>query len=97
IEVTPDQVLITMGSQMGVYLLSELLVRRGTTVAYEDPGYMDGRNIFLRRSANILPMAVDREGAIPPQELPKFSCIYCTPSHQSPTGVTLSMRRREEL
>jgi len=94
IEATPDQVLLTVGSQMGAYLLSELLVRRGSTVAYEDPGYMDGRNIFLRRGARILPMSVDRDGAIPPLRLPRFSCIYCTPSHQCPTGATLSMPRR---
>lgn len=97
IEVTPEQVLITVGSQMGAYLLSELLVRRGTTVAYEDPGYMDGSNIFLRRGARILPMPVDGEGAIPPADLPRLSCIYCTPSHQCPTGATLSMERRVEF
>ncbi len=94
ITASPDEVLITMGSQMGAYLLSELLVQRGTTVALEDPGYTEARNLFLRREAHILPMRVDQDGAIPPSELAAFSSIYLTPSHQCPTGATLSMERR---
>jgi len=58
---------------------------------------MDGRNIFLRRGAQILPIRVDSEGAVPPARLQKYSCFYCTPGQQCPTGVTLSMERRLEL
>jgi GntR family transcriptional regulator/MocR family aminotransferase len=96
ITASPDEVLITVGSQMGVFLLSELLIRAGTTVAVEDPGYMDGRNIFLRRGANILPLSLDESGAIPPNAIDPFSCAYLTPSHQCPTGATLSTQRRLE-
>jgi GntR family transcriptional regulator/MocR family aminotransferase len=96
ITASPDEILITVGSQMGVFLLSELLVRAGDTVAIEDPGYMDGRNIFLRRGANILPLSLDDDGAIPPHEVPPLSCLFLTPSHQCPTGVTLSTERRLE-
>ena len=94
ITASPDEVLITMGSQMGAFILSELLVRRGTTVALEDPGYTEARNLFLRREANILPLKVDEHGAIPPAEIATFSCIYLTPSHQCPTGATLTTERR---
>jgi GntR family transcriptional regulator/MocR family aminotransferase len=96
ITASPDEILITVGSQMGVFLLSEVLVRAGDTVAIEDPGYMDGRNIFLRRGANILPLSLDEDGAIPPPEISPLSCIFLTPSHQCPTGVTLSRQRRLE-
>jgi GntR family transcriptional regulator/MocR family aminotransferase len=96
ITASPDEILITVGSQMGVFLLSELLVRVGDTVAIEDPGYMDGRNIFLRRGANILPLSLDDDGAIPPHEISPHSCLFLTPSHQCPTGVTLSPERRLE-
>lgn len=94
IAASPDEVLITMGSQMGAFLLSELLVRPGTTVAHEDPGYTEARNLFLRRGANILPMEVDEQGAIPPTAIAAFSAIYLTPSHQCPTGATLTAERR---
>jgi GntR family transcriptional regulator / MocR family aminotransferase len=94
ITASPDEVLITMGSQMGAFLLSELLVQRGTTVALEDPGYTEARNLFLRREANILSMKVDEHGAIPPDDIASFSSIYLTPSHQCPTGTTLTIERR---
>ena len=83
-----------MGSQMGAFVLSELMVRRGTTVALEDPGYTEARNLFLRREANILPMEVDGKGAVPPEALAPLSTIYLTPGHQCPTGVTLTPERR---
>jgi GntR family transcriptional regulator / MocR family aminotransferase len=94
ITASPDEVLVTMGSQMGAYILSELLVQRGTTVALEDPGYTEARNLFLRCGANILPLKVDEHGAIPPAKIAAFSSIYLTPSHQCPTGATLTTERR---
>ncbi len=94
ISASPDEVLITIGSQMGAFLLSELLVRPGTTVALEDPGYTEARNLFLRRGADILPMKVDEHGAIPPDRIAAFSAIYLTPGHQCPTGATLTSERR---
>jgi len=94
ITASPDEVLITMGSQMGAFILSELLTQRGTTVALEDPGYTEARNLFLRRGANILSMEVDDSGAIPPAAISAFSVLYLTPSHQCPTGATLSAERR---
>lgn len=94
IRASPDEVLITMGSQMGAFVLSELLVHRGTTVALEDPGYTEARNLFLRREATIVPMVVDERGAVPPEALAPFSTIYLTPGHQCPTGVTLTPERR---
>jgi len=97
ISAAPDEVLITMGSQMGAFLLSELLADKGTTVALENPGYMDGRNIFLRRGAKMIYLPVDASGAVLPGEIPPLSRIYCTPGQQCPTGVTLSMERRLEL
>lgn len=94
ITASPDEVLITIGSQMGAFILSDLLVRHGTVVALEDPGYTEARNLFLRRGANILPMEVDEHGAIAPAAIAAFSAIYLTPSHQCPTGAILTAERR---
>ena len=44
--VTPAEVMITIGAQQALFLLAELLVGSGTTVAMENPGYPDARNIF---------------------------------------------------
>ena len=38
-----DEILVTLGAQNSLFLLTSLLVDRGTTVAMEDPGYPDAR------------------------------------------------------
>lgn len=93
-----DEVLLTVGAQQALYLVNELLVPPGSTVAVEDPGYMDARNIFLRRGAQLVALQVDRNGVIPDATiLASAQTLYCTPSHQCPTGITLSTERRLDL
>ncbi|MBA0127826.1 PLP-dependent aminotransferase family protein [Haloechinothrix sp. YIM 98757] len=97
IEVDPDNVLITLGSQQGLDLLAYTLLRPGDAVGVEDPGYLDARHIFARAGAEIVPLGVDGSGLVPPSSLDGIDLLHLTPSHQSPTNVTLSIGRRKEL
>jgi GntR family transcriptional regulator/MocR family aminotransferase len=98
IEVEPDHVLITLGSQQGLDLLAHTLVRPGSAVGVEDPGYPDARHIFLRAGATLRPLAVDGQGLMPEEDaLRDLSLVHLTPSHHSPTNVTLSIARRRQL
>jgi GntR family transcriptional regulator / MocR family aminotransferase len=97
IAATPDQVLLTLGTQHGLYLLGELFAQQGATVGVEDPGYMDARNIFARRGATIQPLPVDGGGVCVSEALASCDYVYCTPSHQCPTGMTMSTDRRVTL
>jgi GntR family transcriptional regulator / MocR family aminotransferase len=97
IEVGPDQVLVTLGSQQGLDLLSDTLLRPGLVVGVEDPGYLDARHIFARAGARLQPLTVDRSGVVPPGDLRGIDLLYLTPSHHNPTNVTLSIARRKEL
>jgi len=93
-----EEVLLTVGAQQALYLISELLVAPGSTVAVENPGYMDARNIFLRRGAHLVGLDIDHEGVLPDRDvLAEAQTVYCTPSHQCPTGITLSAARRAAL
>lgn len=94
IEAGADEILITVGSQHGLDLLGRLLLGRKSVVAMEDPGYLDARHIFARTGATLQPMPVDDDGAVPPKDFRGIDLLYVTPSHQSPTNVTLSMERR---
>ncbi|MEJ2655235.1 MAG: GntR family transcriptional regulator, partial [Acidihalobacter sp.] len=49
----PAQILLTVGAQQALFLLAEALIAPGMAVGFEEPGYMDARNIFLRRQARI--------------------------------------------
>lgn len=97
IEADPSQVLVTLGSQQGLDLLAHTLLRPGSTVAVEDPGYPDARHIVTRAGARLKYLPVDGAGVVPPQSFEGVSLIVLTPSHHSPTNVTLSAARRRQL
>jgi len=94
---SPDEILLTLGAQNALYILSSLLVKRGTTVAIEDPGYPDIRNIFQLRTDRIRHIPVDADGLIVDDALDGTELVFVTPSHQYPTNATMSLARRKAL
>lgn len=92
-----ENILITMGAQNALYILAELLINAETKIGIEEPGYPDARNIFALRSENLIPLPVDEYGLIVGPHLSELDYLYVTPSHQSPTTVTMPLSRREEL
>jgi GntR family transcriptional regulator / MocR family aminotransferase len=97
----PDQILITNGTQQALDLVMRLLIDPGDTIAMEDPGYSSARQVFISQGAKILPIAVDESGLVVKELLhhaaESVRLVYVTPSHQFPTGVTLSLPRRLQL
>jgi GntR family transcriptional regulator/MocR family aminotransferase len=92
-----DEILITMGAQQALYILSDLLIGKGTRVGMENPGYPDARNIFELKSPQMVPLTVDEQGVVANSDLGSCEFVYVTPSHQSPTTVTMPLARREQL
>jgi len=100
IEADADQVLITSGIQGALNLLARVFVNGtgDTSVAIENPCYQGAAFLFSSYGAHIHPVRVDDHGLIVSQ-LEGFggSLIYVTPSHQFPTGCTMSLDRRLRL
>ncbi|MBA4783113.1 MAG: PLP-dependent aminotransferase family protein [Rhizobiales bacterium] len=92
----PEEILVTMGAQNALYMLSHLLVRPDTPVVVEDPGYPDLRNMFALQTRDLRALPVDREGLVL-DDLRDAKIVFTTPSHQFPTSVTMSMARRLAL
>jgi len=92
-----DEILITVGTQQGLYLLCKMLLWDKSQVGIENPGYRDIRNIALSFDARVKPLAIDGSGLIVNDDLDDCDCVYTTPSHQSPTTVTLPLERRQRL
>ena len=92
-----DEILVTLGAQHALYLLASILVTRMSRVGIENPGYPDIRNIFQLRTENITHLPVDRDGLVVDDQLDGCNIVYTTPSHQTPTGVTMTERRRQAL
>ncbi|WP_031373244.1 PLP-dependent aminotransferase family protein [Lysobacter antibioticus] len=93
-----DDVIVTSGAQQAFDLLARLLVTPGVTrVAVEEPGYPPVRAAFAAAGARLVPMPVDDEGLCVDRLPEDVRVVSVTPSHQSPTGVALSLRRRKAL
>ena len=93
----PDEIIVTLGAQNALYLIAAMLVGRETVVALEDPGYPDMRNICALRSDNLRTLPVGPEGMDFEGRLEGVDLVFCTPSHQFPTTVTMPVERRRAL
>jgi GntR family transcriptional regulator/MocR family aminotransferase len=95
---SPEQIVITSGAQQAISLCAQLLVEVGDAVAVENPGYRAAAHAFAIAGARLHGVAVDNEG-MRCAELLDTDCklAYVTPSHQYPTGVTMSLARRLEI
>jgi GntR family transcriptional regulator/MocR family aminotransferase len=98
IPVGPDQILITAGAQEGLNLVSRLFVQQGVQVVMENPCYLGAALVFQSYGATIVPAAVDGQGLSTANLKQSVATLaYVTPSHQFPTGVTMSQTRRLQL
>ena len=94
----PEHVLVTLGAQNALFLVAELMIGPDTVVGLEDPCYPDFRNIIRTRTQNIEFFDIDEKGMVLDEEkLAKCDIVFVTPSHQSPTTVTMPIERRKEL
>lgn len=94
---SPDEIMVTLGAQNALYMLATLLMAKGTHIAVEDPGYPDARSIFRLAGAETVPVPVDEEGLIVDEIPEDCEFAFVTPSHQCPTMVSMTAKRRREL
>lgn len=99
VQCSPEQIIITSGSQQAIDLITRLFINPGDKICLEEPCYQGARNIFQAHGAKLIPVEVDESGLIVRQlvNIPQVKLIYVTPSHQFPTGAVLSLPRRLEL
>ena len=93
----PDQIMITVGAQQALFMIAGLFLDSKTTIGLEDPGYVDIRNIAKLHGAKTVPLPVDDQGLIISDKVAECDYVYVTPSHQSPTTVTMPLERRYQL
>jgi GntR family transcriptional regulator/MocR family aminotransferase len=97
VQCTAEQVIVVNGSQQALDFCARLLLEEGEQVAFENPGYLGTRRIFSAYGARIQPVGIDAEGIVVDQLSRKARAVYVTPSHQFPTGVSMSLKRRLAL
>ncbi len=100
VQCTPEQVIVTAGAQEALALVAQVALDPGDPVWLEDPGYTGARGALLAAGATPIPVPVDHEGLdveTGRQICPHARLAVVTPSHQFPTCVTMSLRRRLSL
>jgi 2-aminoadipate transaminase len=99
---TPENVIVTSGSQQGIDLTAKILLDAGDTVVVENPSYLAALQVFSGYEARIATVGSDDEG-MRTSELERVidqtgaKLIYVTPTFQNPKGTTLSLERRLQL
>ena len=97
VDVDADDVAITNGAQHAVDLLARAFLRPGDRVAFEEPGYAPIRDSLATSGAVIVPVPVDDDGIVVDAIPADVRLVYVTPSHQSPSGATMTLSRRRAL
>jgi 2-aminoadipate transaminase len=98
--VSPDQVLITTGSQQGLDLVAKVLIDAGSQVLVETPTYLGALQAFAPMEPEIVGVGSDGNGVSLDDLATKADgarFLYVLPNFQNPTGRCMSETRREAL
>jgi len=104
IRADPDDVVVTVGSQMALDLVTRIYCDPGDVVLAEGPSYVGALGSFAAYQARVVHVAMDAHGLVPSvlraaletvRPRPKF--LYTVPTFHNPAGVTLSVERRAEV
>ncbi|MFJ4688476.1 PLP-dependent aminotransferase family protein [Streptomyces sp. NPDC088789] len=95
----PERIVVVSGVAQASALLGFVLHARGMlTVGVEDPGSPQHDGLYRATGVSVVPVPLDAEGlAVAPLRASGVRAVVTTPSHQFPTGIAYSARRRAEL
>lgn len=102
LDVNPEDVLITNGSQQALELLGKVILNKGDQVLMEEPGYLGAIQAFSLCEPEFLSVTLEEDGLdlVKLEELLKknpVKLIYCVPNFQNPTGLTYSLEKRNAM
>jgi 2-aminoadipate transaminase len=101
IEISPDNILITSGSQQALDLIGKIFINRGDRILVESPTYLGALQAWNAYGAEYIAVPSDENGINTDfleeglRTGPKF--IYVLSNFQNPTGVTISLERRKKI
>jgi 2-aminoadipate transaminase len=102
-----NEILLTSGSQQGLDLISRVLLEPGDVALVELPSYIGGTCALHNAGAELIGAPMDDDGLDPlaikarVDDLKKagrrVKLLYTIPNFQNPSGITMSMKKREQL
>lgn len=102
LNITAEEIAITRGAQMAIYLSARTLLKAGDRVVVGATNYFFANQLFKEIGVEILTVAVDEEGMVVDEleallQTQEIKLLYVVPHHHHPTTVTLSTSRRLKL
>jgi 2-aminoadipate transaminase len=107
IRATADDIVVTVGAQQALDLITRIFVDPGDVVLAEAPSYVGALGTFASYQADVVHVPLDDEGLIPEalrETLARLrragrrvKFLYTVPTFQNPAGVTLTTQRRREV
>ena len=104
---SPDDVVVTVGGQQALDLVSRVFLDPGDVVLAEGPSYVGALGVFQAAQADVVHVPMDDDGLIPAALAEALETVaragkrakflYTVPNYHNPGGVTLSAPRREEI
>jgi len=102
LDISPESILITTGSQQGLDLMGKSLINCGDKVIIEEPGYLGAIQAFSVYRPAFKGVPVDQSGMdidalhqALKGDPPKL--IYTVPNFQNPAGISYSNEKRHQL
>lgn len=99
---SPEDIMITTGSQQGLDLIGKVLLNKGDGVLIEEPGYLGAIQAFSLYEPEFIPLPLEEDGvnleslenALKNNNIKIF---YSVPNYQNPTGLSYSKAKREAV
>ena len=103
----PDEVVVTVGSQQALDLMTRIFIDPGDVVLAESPSYVGALGTFASYQASVVHVPMDDEGIIPEaveETITRLTAagrrikfLYSVPTFQNPAAVTLPAQRRARV
>ena len=107
VHASAEDVVVTVGSQQALDLVTRVFIDPGDVVIAEAPSYVGALGTFSAYQAEVVHVAMDADGLVPEAlrealagvraagKTAKF--LYTVPNFHNPAGVSLAESRREEI
>ncbi|MFO7697802.1 MAG: PLP-dependent aminotransferase family protein [Anaerolineae bacterium] len=97
-----ENIVIVSGSQQALDLLPRILIDPGDTILVENPTFLGAIQSFSAYGPHYVSVPLDEEGACAEAMERvladyKVKFMYLIPTFHNPTGITMSLRRRERI
>ncbi|MFI9552182.1 PLP-dependent aminotransferase family protein [Nonomuraea endophytica] len=107
IEAGADDVVVTVGSQQALDLITRIFIDPGDVVLAEGPSYVGALGTFSAYQAKVVHITMDDQGLVP-ESLAQtiyalqaagntIKFLYTIPTFHNPGGVTLNVARRQQV